>query len=420
MSKIFEKMVHSILYNVAVPIISNTQHGFMRRRSTTSNLMSYVTTLSRELEHRRQVDSVYIDFAKAFDTVPHVTIVNKMKHIGFPDWIIEWLRSYLSDRSAYVVINSARSRSFAITSGVPQGSVLGPLLFNIFVNDLSLLLSSFVLSFADDMKMYRTIFSQLDCVALQEDVNTLLIWCGDNGMRVNGTKCKVISFSRCSDKTVFEYSIDSVLLQRVTSICDLGVIIDEKLKFNEHIGVTAAKAFSALGFIRRHAADFTDIYALKILYCSLVRSILEYAAPVWCPYYSTLVLKIERVQRRFIRFALRNLPWNDPVHLPPYPDRCRLIGLETLSQRRVSMQCVFIFDIIQGNIDSPVLLEQIPLYVPPRQLRYSSMLAIPHHRTNYGHFNALDFCLREFNRFSDSFDFNVSKNVFVNRIRDRI
>lgn len=314
----------------------------------------------------------------------------------------------------------ARSRSFAITSGVPQGSVLGPLLFNIFVNDLSLLLSSFVLSFADDMKMYRTIFSQLDCVALQEDVNTLLIWCGDNGMRVNGTKCKVISFSRCSDKTVFEYSIDSVLLQRVTSICDLGVIIDEKLKFNEHIGVTAAKAFSALGFIRRHAADFTDIYALKILYCSLVRSILEYAAPVWCPYYSTLVLKIERVQRRFIRFALRNLPWNDPVHLPPYPDRCRLIGLETLSQRRVSMQCVFIFDIIQGNIDSPVLLEQIPLYVPPRQLRNSSMLAIPHHRTNYGHFNALDFCLREFNRFSDSFDFNVSKNVFVNRIRDRI
>lgn len=206
----------------------------------------------------------------------------------------------------------------------------------------------------------------------------------------------------------------------MTSICDLGVIIDEKLKFNEHIGVTAAKAFSALGFIRRHAADFTDIYALKILYCSLVRSILEYAAPLWCPYYSTLILKIERVQRRFIRFALRNLPWNDPVHLPPYPDRCRLIGLETLSQRPVSMQCVFIFDIIQGNIDSPVLLEQIPLYVPPRHLRYSSMLAIPHHRTNYGHFNALDFCLREFNRFSDSFDFNVSKNVFVNRIRDRI
>lgn len=343
-----------------------------------------------------------------------------MTHIGFPNWITEWMLSYLSDRTAFVSVNSAKSRSFSITSGVPQGSVLGPLLFNIFVNDLSLLLKSFSLSFADDLKMYRTITSSVDCVTLQEDVNTVLIWCGNNGMSVNSSKCKVISFTRRSRSVSHDYFIGSVIIERVDSICDLGVTIDAKLKFNDHVGATVAKSFAALGFIRCHAADFTDVYALKTLYCSLVRSIVEYAVPVWCPYYTTHILAIERVQKKFIRFALRTLPWNDPSNLPPYPDRCRLIDLQTLRSRRVEMQCLFIFDVLQGNIDSPALLEQVPLNIPPRQLRNYPFLAIPYHRTNYGQNNPFDACLRVFNVKSNVFDFNLSKNVFRGRIKVNI
>lgn len=201
-------------------------------------------------------------------------------------------------------------------------------------------------------------------------------------------------------------------------LCDLGVTIDTKLRFNEHIGITVAKAFSALGFIRRHAADFTDIYALKTLYCALVRSVLEYAAPVWCPYYSTQIITIERIQRKFIRFALRLLPWNDPSNLPPYADRCRLINLETLYDRRVNLQRLFVFDVLRGHIDCPVLLEQVPFNVPPRRFRSFSLLAVPQHRTNFGFHNPFDSCLRAFNNVTDKFDFNVSNNTFRTRIRN--
>ncbi|XP_055634028.1 uncharacterized protein LOC129774332 [Toxorhynchites rutilus septentrionalis] len=156
----------------------------MKLRSTTTNLMCYVTAVSREIEIRRQVDSVYIDFAKAFDTVPHILIISKMKYMGFPDRFMEWLWSYLSDRSAYVVVNSSQSRPFNITSGVPQ------------------------LSFADDLKFYRSITSPLDHAALQDDINPVLIWCGDNGMRVNNNKCKIITFSRRCNPAYHEYSME--------------------------------------------------------------------------------------------------------------------------------------------------------------------------------------------------------------------
>ena len=418
LSKVLEKLLHATLYRSIAPIISDTQHGFMKHRSTTSNLMCYVTDISRELESKRQVDSVYIDFAKAFDTVPHNLIVDKLNHLGLPSWFTEWLYSYLSERKAFVKMYSTRSKTFEIPSGVPQGSVLGPLIFIIYVNDLYELLSSSKLSFADDLKFFRVINSSADCDAVQEDIDQLLVWCSDNGMRVNSKKCKVISYTRRNDTIHHHYNIGLDTLERVSSICDLGVTMDSRLRFNEHISSVSAKAFTVLGFLRRHASGFTDIYCLKTLYCSLVRSIIEYASPVWSPSYVTQNLSIERIQRRFIRFALRQLPWNDPENLPSYSDRCKLIALETLSARRIKQQRLFIFDLVTGQIECPELLNQIPWNVPPRRFRSSPLLAIPFHRTNYGFNNCFNVCLRSFNGVSDVFDFTLSKNVFSARIRD--
>lgn len=417
LSKVFEKLIHTILYRAAAPIISSSQHGFMKRRSTTSNLMCYVAAVSRELESKRQVDSVYVDFAKAFDTVPHNLICKKLDHLGFPAWLTAWIDSYLTDREAYVKVNSARSRTFNIPSGVPQGSVLGPLIFIIYVNDLNDQISSFKLSYADDLKFFRVISSSADCDEVQGDINRLLIWCGDNGMRINGKKCKVISFSRSSNVMLHEYYMGHDALDRVDSICDLGVTIDSKLRFAEHIGIITAKAFTVFGFIRRHASGFTDAYCLKALFCSLVRSILEYASPVWSPCFVTYNLAIERIQKSFLRFALRHLPWRDPVNLPSYPDRLKLIDLESLSARRIRAQRLFIFDLITGNIDCPDLLELVPWNAPPRRLRNSTLLIIPFHRSSFGFYNRFHMCLRSFNDVCDEFDFNMSKNVFSARLR---
>lgn len=418
LGKVFETGVRRYLYNAAKPFISEFQHGFVENRSTTTNLMEYVNTLFPAVESRCQVDSVYVDFSKAFDLVPHNLLIEKLRHLGFPNWITNWLNSYLTDRKAFVQVNQQVSNHFSIPSGVPQGSVLGPLIFVLFINDLADRVSSGKLFFADDLKMFRIIASALDCTALQNDIDQLLDWCQENGMFVNLKKCKVITFTRCHTPICFSYKIGSASLDRVESIRDLGVIMDSRLNFNEHISLAVSKAFSVLGFVRRHSTFITDIYALKALYCSLVRSILEYAAPVWAPHQVTQILKIERVQKYFIRFALRQLPWENSSELPPYNSRCLLIDLETLSARRTKLQRVFIFDLLTNRIDCSALLNSLNINVPSRILRSHNALVLPVSRTNYGFNNPFYVCIRAFNTIFHLFDFDISKNVFVSRIKN--
>lgn len=274
--------------------------------------------------------------------------------------------------------------------------------------------------FADDLKFYRVISSTLDCLALQSDIDELLLWCRENGMKMNVSKCKVISFTRRLNAINHPYSIGSNMLERVDTIRDLGVTIDSKLRFHEHIATVAAKAFAVLGFIRRHTAYFTDVYTLKTLFCTLVRSILEYAVPIWAPYHVVHVIRLERVQKQFIRFALRQLPWNDPMNLPDYPSRCMLISLDTLSTRRLKLQQMFVFDLLEGNIDCPELLQQINFNVPPRALRSFPAINVPFHRTSYGHNSPYSSCLRAYNNVSSVHEFGVSKATFKTRIRDLV
>lgn len=416
LAKTLELLVHNRMYSAAKPIISQNQHGFVKNRSTTTNLMVYASALNSALEKRSQVDSVYVDFSKAFDKVPHELAMKKLERLGFPDWLIMWLRSYLRDRSAYVKLRSAKSASFETPSGVPQGSHLGPLIFILFVNDLTYRLMSNHLLYADDLKIYRVVSSMVDCAALQQDVDTVAEWCVANGMEMNALKCKVISFNKSRGRLNFEYTANGVILERVTTIKDLGVIMDCKLSFNEHITTTTAKAFAVLGFIRRNASEFRDVYALKAVYCALVRSLLEYAVQIWAPHHEVHIMHIERVQRSFVRFALRRLPWNDPLRLPPYEQRRQLIKLESLKDRRVFLQRMFAYDIVTNRIDCPSLLEQANFLVPVRRTRQRLSFWIPGHRTLFGQNNPLEKCFKLLNTV-ESFDFVISRNRFKASIR---
>lgn len=144
--------------------------------------------------------------------------MEKIRHMGFPDWIVVWISSYLTGRKTFVQVNSSRSNTFSIPSGVPQGSVLGPLIFVLYINDLCNRISSAKLLYADDLKIFRVIKSILDCVALQTDIDALLRWCDENGMSVNLRKCKAITFCRCLSPTIHVYTITGTALERVLSI----------------------------------------------------------------------------------------------------------------------------------------------------------------------------------------------------------
>lgn len=218
LGKVLESIVHKVILSAAKSVISEYQHGFVPQRPATSNLLCYSNVLFREVEMRHHVDSIYVDFSKAFDTVPHHYPVEKIRHMGFPDWIVVWISSYLTGRKTFVQVNSSRSNTFSIPSGVPQGSVLGPLIFVLYINDLCNRISSAKLLYADDLKIFRVIKSILDCVALQTDIDALLRWCDENGMSVNLRKCKVITFCRCLSPTIHVYTITGTALERVLSI----------------------------------------------------------------------------------------------------------------------------------------------------------------------------------------------------------
>jgi hypothetical protein len=192
------------------------------------------------------------------------------------------------------------------------------------------------------------------------------------------------------------------------------------MTFSEHLDVMVSKSFAMLGFIRRLSLEFRDPYSLKSLYnTSLVRPKLEYTSWVWNPLYDVRVNRVERVQRRFIRYALRGLGWTDMHDLPPYEDRCALLHLDTLTKRR-SIACVmFIFDVLSGpGVKSPNLLSVLDLITPRYLTSGTEFFCIDFHWTNYnGIHEPMSSAMRQFNEVIGLFDFGLTQDQFVNRLR---
>lgn len=214
------------------------------------------------------------------------------------------------------------------------------------------------LSYADDLKMYIRIRSVYDCHFLKVQLEAFANWCNLNRMQVNTTKCSAITFSRKKEPIMFNYVLQET--SRVSNVKDLGVVLDCKLTYKQHISYIVNKASRTLGFIFRTSKNFSDIYCLKLLYCSLVRSTLEYySLQYWDLNYYNGAERVESDQRRILQFALRKLPWRDSFHLPSYKSRCQLIDLEPLRIRRDASRALLIADSLQGRIDCSRILEQI-------------------------------------------------------------
>ena len=232
------------------------------------------------------IDVIYTDLEKAFDKVPHRRLISKLKSYGINADVIAWIEAFLSSRRQRVKINNVFSEWAPVLSGIPQGSILGPLLFIIYINDLvdSCSNGSELYLYADDAKLFRHILSDLDSGLLQRDLDNLSNWTEKWLLKLNVNKCKYMSYERShSDTSLNQYTIGGVNLEHVEVMKDLGVKFDVKLKFTDHINEKINKAYCVLGLIKRNFQYISE-KCFVTLYKAMVRSHLEYAQAVWSPH----------------------------------------------------------------------------------------------------------------------------------------
>jgi hypothetical protein len=383
LAKLFESLVLEIIMPDIVEIVEPQQHGFVPGRSVLSNLTLYENYICRGLADGRQVDSIYTDFSKAFDKVSHELLLRKMFALGIKSPLIDWFHSYLDNRVLRVKIGNDFSSLFNATSGLPQGSHFGPILFLVFINDaVDIFQGVNFLLFADDLKIYKRIKGIDDCRVVQENLNALHKWCRINNLFLNIEKCKIIRFGRTINKLEFNYNIDGNVLETVHSIRDLGVVFDDKLSFIEHISGVTGRAMRTLGFVLRTVDMFNNVHSIALLYMSLVRSLLEYNSPIWSPGYTVHIENIERIQRKFLRFI--NYKLGIPRDELNYDSLLSYLSLEKLVDRRIIFDLVFLYKIVNSKFDCPELIALIDFRIPARSTRSIDLFHCSKHvNTNY-------------------------------------
>ena len=279
--KIFEEIITTAISFHVKSVICPEQHGCVSGRSTTTNLLDFVTYYFEKFNSKTQVDCVFTDFSKAFDKLPHSVLLSKLLAIGFGSNFVSWVESYLLGRTCRVLFGDILSTSYKAISGVPQGSHLGPILFILFVNDLpSVFKYSECKIYADDVKIYRSIESLFDSRLLQIDLDAFYDWCLRNGMFLNIDKCKVMNFTRKNSTLIYSYQFNGIMLDNIDKTLDLGVYIDRKPHFGFHIDYIVSRANSVMEFIYCESRELTDPYCIRALFYAILRSILEYACPV--------------------------------------------------------------------------------------------------------------------------------------------
>ena len=327
-----------MVYLVENNLISKEQHGFINNKSCITNLLETLDLITQAFGEDYSIDILFLDFAKAFDSVSHVKLLTKLFGLGFESFILNWCKAFLSNRKQRVVLGEFISEWLNVTSGVPQGSVLGPLLFVIFINDLSKKIIKDTKLYADDTKVISINRSQDDIKLLQEDINTLVKWSKEWLIKFNESKCKVMYFGKQNPK--HEYRMNNSLLSETTIEKDLGIYISNNLEWDHHINTAVGKANKKLGLIK-NSFDYLDETALILLYKALVRPHLEYGASIWSPYWKKDILKLESVQHRATKI--------ESLRGKTYEKRLRILDLPLLEERKRRGDLIQMYKISKGK-----------------------------------------------------------------------
>lgn len=324
-------------------ILTSRNHGFRTGHSCETQLLTTMQDLLHSNDQGRQTDIAILDFSKAFDTVPHHKLLGKLDHYGVRGPIHTWLSNFLTKRKMKVVLEGEASDEVPVISGVPQGTVLGPLLFLVHINDLPDQVKANVRLFADDCLLYRDIRSFQDHIELQKDLKNLECWAEQWGMRFNAQKCYILS---TKPKSQYFYTLDNTILKHVSQSTYLGIQISSDLKWSPHICNICNKAGSVLGFLRRNLHNCPQ-ECRRMAYVTLVRSTLEYGAVVWDPYLKQDIDKIEKVQHKAARFICKDYRSREPGCITAMLQR---LNLPTLADRRKQLRLTMLYKITGGQV----------------------------------------------------------------------
>jgi hypothetical protein len=302
-------------------------------------VMEEITTL---LDDKNPVDIIYLDFRKAFDSVPHERLLQKLQAYGVTGNILNWTRSFLSGRVQKVRVGNATSSLARVLSGIPQGSILGPVLFTVFINDLPECVQSSCKVFADDTKIYD---KASNSSRIQQDLGRLEKWTHEWNLYFNVDKCKVMHMGRNNPCVSYTMKLgdSNIDLKKCEEEKDLGVTFDRNLSFDPHIQNSINKANKMIGVIKRTFL-YLDRDTFIKLYKALVRPHVEYGNVVWHPYLKRQSIAIERVQRRATKLLKECRGMS-------YSERLKYLNLHSLKGRRTRGDLIETYKIFNGLVD---------------------------------------------------------------------
>ena len=329
-------------------LLPSKQHGFMKQLSTVTQLIEHISTLTDTLEHYQGADVLYLDFAKAYDKVDFGLLIQRLSDLGIRGKVLGWINAFLRGRKQKVKVNGVIGKEADVISGIPQGTILGPLLFILFIAPLADLPShSSISSYADDTKLIIGRTDQDDFSALQGDLNLIYSWVKDNNMAFNSSKFKVMSYGDCSSPPVYKAPGGEIISQ-VESIRDLGVTLQTDGKYDLHIHEKVSKASQVYGWVMR-VFKTRERYPMLILYKALILPHLDYCSLIWSPSSALMTQKLERVQRLFTRNVSGFRHFS-------YWERLSKLNMMSVERRMERYQILYLFKCLHQLVPNPGLV----------------------------------------------------------------
>ena len=404
------KVLESVVRDSIVSHFTNNklytecQHGFRKKRSCVTQLLQVMEDITLLLDEGNTVDIIYFDFKKAFDSVPHQRLLVKLAAYGVCGSVLKWIQNFLNDRTQHVRVGSARSASSSVLSGIPQGSILSPILFTIFINDLPDTVSSTCKIFADDTKLYN---KSANSDNIQSDIKMLQEWSVKWNLYFNVEKCKVLHLGNNNEECDYEMIMEGK--SQKINVCnnekDLGVFFDKQLSFDYHIQSVVSKANQMLGIIKR-CFKYWDKEIFLNLFKTYVRPHLEYANVIWCPFLKRQSVYLENVQRRATKFLKECKDLS-------YAERLRYLQLHSLKGRRIRGDLIQTYKIV-NEIDDLSLSDFF--HLPHANITRNSerKFFIKHCKTNRRKFSFSNRVIKYWNSLPTNVKFAPTLNKYKN------